>query len=86
MYAVFESFDFLAKIGAKMEVIFVLNGRMVRRSGFDRHPPEVTFDKWGNDGFSYEYGWTVMCAPMVVMRDAYEVDMQTVNQIEDGKG
>lgn len=65
-----------------MEVIYVLNGSMERLN----HSPNVIKDKSGTVGFSYEFYWTAACEPKVILRDAIEVDMRTVHEIENLRG
>lgn len=69
-----------------MEVIYVLNGNMERVPGYENHPPSVTQDSFGNEGFSYEIRWTAACDPKVVLRGANEVDMRAVQEIENLRG
>lgn len=68
-----------------MEVILALNGTLEKRPGFERHPPKISVGQNG-DGFAYEYEWFLRCEPTVVLRDAYEVDMNTVTKIEELRG
>lgn len=69
-----------------MEVILVLNGTMTRSPGFEHYPPKVETGKWGNDGFSIEYEWTVECEPKVLLKDVSCANMKAVKEIESTRG
>lgn len=76
----------LKKILSNMEVILVLNGIMESVPGFEPDQIEVNSDKWEGGGFSCDYEWTVTLEPKVVLKNAVDVDMKTVKEIENLRG